>query len=1439
MLKKASILLGLIITFFIFQVICAGNVLAAENYYVESSTNDGVKNYSYNNYSTYGNIVGAYLEKNSDNTISKIQFVFNSKDSSKSKVLIEKYDSNFKYISSKEIKYELSTCGGYFGGEKFNFLVFGQFNKDDDDSLEVIRIVKYDKNWNRISSCSVKAINTYNPFASGSCRMEEKDGVLYIDTCHTMYKSADGLHHQSNMLIKINEETMQTFFSRNNVSYIGYGYVSHSFNQYITLDDSYIYTIDHGDSYPRGITVCKTEIGKNIPTETAIVFPISGTAGNNSTGVSIGGAEVSNTSCIIAGNSVKQNSNSSENSDYSEQRNIFISVVDKNSVKASNVVTKWLTSYAADGNTYCNTPHLVKINDNQFVVLWEEVTNDGVNIRAVMIDGQGNNLSNVITIGGRLSDCKPIVYNNKLMWTVSTGEKVVFFSLDISSVTKFNSYNNQGILNLNKFEHFTYSFNKEKGIYELKKFDNKVSNITLPKCEYPWLNFELGSQAFYTSNNIKSVIFPEGYTIIPNGCFNQAVNLEKVTLPTTLKEIRTQAFCSTKLQSLDIPDNVTTIGTYAFAYMTDLSYLKLPKNLTVIPERLCSGDSSLDKITFPSKVETIGKNAFSSNGLTSISIPSSVKKIDNYAFAYCDRINGKLVIPSNVTNIGNSVFEQCNNIERLELQNINAITGTSILTNEKSMYVGEEYKPTVGVKFSNVKASNSNVTISTNGTITANNEGNTTVTYCDENGNTVISTYLRIYKQKAPITKIELSKNVIYLKNKETVNLSISVVPNPTTENKSVIWSSSNLNVARVNTSGKVTAVGNGTATITATSIANSQLKSTCKVVVADSFENKYEYKILDNNNIKITKYIGSSSNVSIPSKIDGYTVTELGGYIFGDYSNPNTTLKTVTIPNTVIRIESAFSYCKSIEKLTIPKSVTVITQSFTYNCDKLKEIAVDSDNPSFISQDGVLYEKYNNEPRMLKLYPAGKQDNKFVVPSTVTTIDGWSLNGNNYIQEIQCLSNVSYININAIKNLSKLNKLYILNANASMGNRYYSELPIENCPNLTIYGIKDSTAQTYANNNNIKFEAFECKITSLKVEKTSYNFNSTSNYEYIKTAIEPQLATNKKLTYTSANTNVVRVSSSGQITPVGNGTTQITVNTTDGSGKKAVVNVNVDIKCNKITIYSKTTEINGNNKGYVNAYAYPRNAKNTTLKYTIKNTQVATINQSGVISPVKNGNTELYIETTDGSNLKETLTITVKGQKENAIVESSTLPFTDVKKSDWYYNDLKYCYDRGIITGTDKNTFDSNAKFTKGMLVMILWRMEGKPKAKYTTNFVDCPKWYWCYDAAQWSISSGVAYKLDDTHFNPEKVLERHQFIECLRNYARIKGKDTSARADLTKFLDYKQEPEYSRAAMSWAVAKKIMLGGDNGTKLYPLNTATKAEAVSFIARYCREIGL
>lgn len=160
MKKKICIILLIVMILAAFYSIFSNKLNAAVTYYTESKTAVNENNFSSNDYSKYyhASIVESYLNKNSDGSLQKVQFVFDKNNINNSKVIIEKYDSNFNYISIKELKYELLICAGFYSGEKYNFLVFGQTNYSDDDNVEVIRVVKYDKNWNRLGQCSLKAL---------------------------------------------------------------------------------------------------------------------------------------------------------------------------------------------------------------------------------------------------------------------------------------------------------------------------------------------------------------------------------------------------------------------------------------------------------------------------------------------------------------------------------------------------------------------------------------------------------------------------------------------------------------------------------------------------------------------------------------------------------------------------------------------------------------------------------------------------------------------------------------------------------------------------------------------------------------------------------------------------------------------------------------------------------------------------------------------------------------------------------------------------------------------------------------------------------------------------------------------------------------------------------------------------------------------------------
>ena len=185
-----------------------------------------------------------------------------------------------------------------------------------------------------------------------------------------------------------------------------------------------------------------------------------------------------------------------------------------------------------------------------------------------------------------------------------------------------------------------------------------------------------------------------------------------------------------------------------------------------------------------------------------------------------------------------------------------------------------------------------------------------------------------------------------------------------------------------------------------------------------------------------------------------------------------------------------------------------------------------------------------------------------------------------------------------------------------------------------------------------------------------------------------------------------------------------------------------------------------------------------------------------------------------------------------------NVIPFTDVKKSDWYYNSVKFNNDNKIIYGINDYTFNPNGKLTRGMLVTILWRMEGEPKVTGNQRFSDVKQDQYYYEAIKWAEKSNVVNGYEDGKFRPNNNITREQLATILMNYAKFKGKDTSQRTDLNKFVDNKGISSYAKDAISWAVAKKVISGKVNATRGDTSETAIRAEAAAMIANYCNYVG-
>ena len=393
-------------------------------------TGESSENRSKNEYSAYSaNVVNSYLSENTDGTFDRIEnFNVPGRYGSSIKLIVETYDSNTKKLKrTKTIQPELPIFGGFFSGGTNHYLVYGQGNGDENDAKEVLRVVKYSKKWERLGSASVYGANTTRPFDAGSLRMAEAGGNLYIHTCHTMYKSYDGLRHQANMTIVVNQSTMEVTQQLTMVANNSSGYASHSFNQFIQSDGEYIYRADHGDGAPRGTMISKCAAGGSI-SDVEWTYPMSfgGNWGQNYTGASIGGFELSPDTCLIAGNSIptKENYNPSI-----KQRNIFVTITDK-ALSENKLI--WLTKYTGDSTTV-HTPQLVRVASDQFLLMWEETAaKTGKKVtKLVTLDGRGKLTSKVVACRLPLSDCKPVQFKDGVVhWYVTDNSKPTLYSVN-------------------------------------------------------------------------------------------------------------------------------------------------------------------------------------------------------------------------------------------------------------------------------------------------------------------------------------------------------------------------------------------------------------------------------------------------------------------------------------------------------------------------------------------------------------------------------------------------------------------------------------------------------------------------------------------------------------------------------------------------------------------------------------------------------------------------------------------------------------------------------------------------------------------------------------------------------------------------------------------------------------------------------------------------
>lgn len=435
--------------------------------------------------------------------------------------------------------------------------------------------------------------------------------------------------------------------------------------------------------------------------------------------------------------------------------------------------------------------------------------------------------------------------------------------------------NNETITSFDEFQYFTGVSSINQAAFS---YCSNLTSISLPE----GVN-NIGERAFARCSSLTNITIPLGVTSIDRGAFEYCIAITDIIIPSGVTSIGQSAFynCSS-LSNINIPVGITSISENTFGYCTSLTSVTIPVGVTEIEKCAFFYCDKMASITIPAGVTVIGESAFYWNSsLRSITIPAGVVEINAKAFYGCKNLTN-IIIPDSVTTIGEYAFAYCRNLSSIQVNalipptgssdmfsetgngpiyvpgaSVNAyktaeywkdyayriqaipgsvieVSGVSLNNSTLSLTVGSSETLTATVSPDNAtnktvswSTSDSGVASVSDGLVTAVGVGNATITVTTEDGGKTATCAVTV--NPVEVTSVTLDQNTLSLTKGGTATLVATVNP-ATATNKTVTWSSNDANVATVDVNGKVTAVGGGSATITATAGGKS---ATCDVTVS------------------------------------------------------------------------------------------------------------------------------------------------------------------------------------------------------------------------------------------------------------------------------------------------------------------------------------------------------------------------------------------------------------------------------------------------------------------------------------------------------------------------------------------------------------------------------------------------------------------------------
>ena len=484
---------------------------------------------------------------------------------------IEYYDNSLQITDKREIPMELPLWGGFYAGSDGYYLVEGQNNTAEDNSAEVIRVIRYDTNWNRSGAASITSNpdlfggEVRYPFDYGCVEMTETNGTLYIVTGHEGYVDESvGQGHQGFLMIAVDQASM--------TGKIVSCDLWHSFAQYIKSQSSYLYVLEQSEG--SRCTKLSRYDSTTLDKKTIELLPYGGSRTSVwalNCYASVDGMAVSADSVLCIGTTIDQSQYDNVTSDT--PHNIYLTITPVSDFSKEATSVKYLTNYTGNGKSFMGVK-ITPITENRFMISWEEYENtddsssenyasaddslSSSTLHYLFVDGKGNVLSREYTTAAPVSDCQPVVKDSKVVYYASNANTVNFYSIDANDGTASKKiYRTAG-------ENATWDF--ANGVLTIS--GQGALNISTDENDRFPVSSTQGGYSFWSGtawksmkNQVKKIVIKSGITSISENAFNYLPNLKEVVIENGVHTIGKEAFafCS-NLETVTLPDSVINIG---------------------------------------------------------------------------------------------------------------------------------------------------------------------------------------------------------------------------------------------------------------------------------------------------------------------------------------------------------------------------------------------------------------------------------------------------------------------------------------------------------------------------------------------------------------------------------------------------------------------------------------------------------------------------------------------------------------------------------------------------------------------------------------------------------------------------------------------------------------------------------------------------------------